>query len=605
VYHFIALLWNAEDPAAGEQAIQLDEKLRRSPVGWECQTTGQGLSVHTLPPSDPALTCYYLSRESGVILGRLFKADLTNPQLPSTQAIGEYDAGEIVRTGGEYLTRNFWGGYVALLRDRDRRRVFAIRDCSGKTPCYYTQIQGVTVLFADMGDLAPLELPPFTLNWEYLAAFIYSSQLQIRACALRELSEILPGERIELRDGSVSHTVLWDPNSVYREGRLDSYDDAVAALRHIAQGCISAWAQTYDPILHSLSGGFDSAVVLGCLTQSSAHPQITCINQFTSASRGDERAYARLAAERAQVRLLEVPMDAAAGRFDARLINAPRVPKPAISGLFRLLETEIINDIATGVGARTLWTGQGGDHIFLQTSSTLSALDYFKTRGLRGFPAAIRDAGQLSRQPYWLVLKSAMGFASAANGQAAPRTWFINPAKLPNNPDEYVTHPWVTQGQDLPEGKQLQIRLLAEAANRHKPIPRLERAHQHHPLLSQPLMEICLRIPTYLLVRGGRERALARAAFSAQVPPEILRRRDKGSIVSQTTEAIRGSQEFVRELLLDGLLAGVGVIARRDLEPYIVRGEPLREDHLMPLLACIAAEAWARSCRSSVLAVAA
>jgi asparagine synthase (glutamine-hydrolysing) len=354
-----------------------------------------------------------------------------------------------------------------------------------------------------------------------------------------------------------------------------------------------------------LSGGFDSAVVLGCLTQSSARPQITCINHFTSASRGDERAYARLAAERAQVRLLEVHLDATAGRFDTRLLNAPRAPKPAISGLFRLLETEIINDIATGVGARTLWTGQGGDHIFLQTSSTLSARDHFKTRGLRGFPAAVRDAGQLSRQPYWHVLKSALGFETAASGQATPRTWFIDPMTLPKNPDEYVTHPWVNQGQDLPEGKRLQIRLLGEVTNRHRPIPRLERAHQHHPLLSQPLLEICVRIPTYLLVRGGRERALAREAFSAQVPPGILHRRDKGSIVPQTTEAIRSSQEFVRELLLEGVLADVGVIARRDLEPYIVRGEPLREEHLMPLVACIAAEAWARSCRSSVMSVAA
>jgi asparagine synthase (glutamine-hydrolysing) len=282
------------------------------------------------------------------------------------------------------------------------------------------------------------------------------------------------------------------------------------------------------------------------------------------------------------------------------------MPKPAISGLFRLLETEILNGIAATTGARTVWTGQGGDHIFLQTSSALSAVDFFKTRGFRpGFLAALRDAGHLSREPYWLVLKSVFGLGTATTGRPAPRPWFINPAVLPKNADEYVTHPWATEDEDLPEGKRLQIRLLAEVANRHKPIPRLERAHQHHPLMSQPLMEICLQIPTYLLVRGGRERALARDAFSDRVPPEILQRRDKGSIVAHTTQTIRSSQEFVRDLLLEGVLAGVGVIARGDLEPYIVRGEPLREEHLMPLLACVAAETWARTCTSSKLAAAA
>ena len=58
---------------------------------------------------------------------------------------------------------------------------------------------------------------------------------------------------------------------------------------------------------------------------------------------------------------------------------------------------------------------------------------------------------------------------------------------------------------------------------------------------------------------------------------------------------LRQSEAFVRELLLDGALAGAGVIVRKELEPYIVQGQPFREEHLMPLLACIAAEVWART----------
>ena len=118
-------------------------------------------------------------------------------------------------------------------------------------------------------------------------------------------------------------------------------------------------------------------------------------------------------------------------------------------------------------------------------------------------------------------------------------------------------------------------------------------------------MEVCLRIPTYLLLRGGRERALAREAFADRVPMQILRRRDKGSIVSHATEMIRQSEPFVRELLLDGVLAGAGVIVRAELEPYIVHGQPFREEHLMPLVACIAAEVWARTCTHSAVGVAA
>jgi asparagine synthase (glutamine-hydrolysing) len=147
--------------------------------------------------------------------------------------------------------------------------------------------------------------------------------------------------------------------------------------------------------------------------------------------------------------------------------------------------------------------------------------------------------------------------------------------------------------------------MLGEVTNRHRPIPRLELAPQHHPLLSQPLMEVCLQIPTYLLVRGGRERGLARQAFADRLPPQIVRRRDKGSIVSHATEMIRQSEEFLRELLLGGVLAGAGIVDRSDLELHIVHGQPFREEHFLPLLACIAAEVWARSCSNPAIAVAA
>jgi asparagine synthase (glutamine-hydrolysing) len=108
-------------------------------------------------------------------------------------------------------------------------------------------------------------------------------------------------------------------------------------------------------------------------------------------------------------------------------------------------------------------------------------------------------------------------------------------------------------------------------------------------------MDVCIQIPTYLLLRGGRERGLARDAFADRVPPQIIQRRDKGSVMSHATEMIRRSEKFVRELLLEGALADAGVIRSRDLEPYIVNGQPLREEHFLPLLACIAAEVWVRT----------
>jgi asparagine synthase (glutamine-hydrolysing) len=609
MYHFVGLLWSADDPAAKQEAAQLVERMRGAPPGWENLLTSDGISVFAAPPTDPTLRPYVLPQGMGVVLGKLFSADLSKPSLAAIEKIDEHAAREAVRTGGQHLVRNFWGGYVALLTDRDTRCGYALRDCSGKIPCYYRRFRDVTIVFADVNDLTPLELPAPAVNWEYLAAFIYSSQSQVRACAFKEIHELLVGERVMLKGRTQCQTALWDPRSVCRKRLIDRYEDAIAELREVSQKCIDAWARSSDVILLGLSGGFDSAVVLGCLGNSPARPKITCMNQYPAAAHEDEREYARAAAVRAGVTLLEVPMGSAAGRFDSQLLMGPKTSKPAVTALFRLLEIPLINRIAQETRAHTLWTGQGGDHIFLQTTDVSSAGDYLDIRGLRpGFIAALRDAAHRSRQPYWFVLQSA--YRRRRRAEPAPNSLarppgFVDPAALPENADQYVSPPWIADAEDLPRGKLMQIRFLAEVANRHRPVAGLERAPQHHPLLSQPLMEICLQIPTYLLLRGGRERGLAREAFANHVPSQILRRRDKGSILSHTTEMIRQGEEFLRDLLLEGVLAGTGVIDRKQLEPYLVDGQPFREDHLLPLLACIAAEVWARTSTRSAAAVAA
>ena len=608
MYHFVALVWSADDPAARQEAAKLEQKVRRASVPWENLATTDGLSVFALSPADPSLRSYVLPAQAGVVLGKLFSADLAQADLDCIEQIDERATAEILRTGGGHLVRNFWGGYVALLADSQGRCGYALRDCSGKIPCYYRRFRDVTIVFADVGDLAPLELPALTVNWEYLAAFIYSSQAQVHACAFSEVHEVLAGERLKVQSHSVSQAALWDPRTICRERRIDRYEAAVAELREVTQKCIDAWARSYDPMLLGLSGGFDSAVVLGCLGHSPARPGITCLNQYTAVAHEDEREYARAAAVRAGVRLLELPMNSAADRFDSRLLSAPQTCKPAVTALFRLLEINLVNRIAAETGASTLWTGQGGDHIFLQTADAWSAADYLETQGLRpGFMAAVRDAAVLSRQPYWFILRSAYSRrrgARPAPNSVAQTACFVAPAALPGDVDAYVSHPWAADAGDLPRGKQMQIRFLSQVVNRHRPIARLEGAPQHHPLLSQPLMEVCLQIPTYLLLRGGRERGLAREAFADRVPAQILRRRDKGSIASHATEMLRQSEPFVRELLLEGVLAGAGVIVRKELEPYIVHGQPFREEHLLPLLACIAAEVWARTSSHAAAAIA-
>jgi asparagine synthase (glutamine-hydrolysing) len=172
---------------------------------------------------------------------------------------------------------------------------------------------------------------------------------------------------------------------------------------------------------------------------------------------------------------------------------------------------------------------------------------------------------------------------------------FVRHDALPDDVEEYIKHPWTHQREDLPKGKQFQIELIAELLNRHRFTPDLLYAPEHHPLISQPLLDLSFRIPIYLLTHGGRQRGLAREAFHDIVPAEILAREDKGSTIELWIHKIRESEAFIRDLLLDGWLADKRLIDRAALEPHLVGHQPIRPEQWSQLAACIAAEIWVRS----------
>lgn len=600
MYHYVAFIWDSADRDASLGAAALASEMERASADWKRTFASAGMTVYTQPPRTADLREYPLPGSRGVILGRLFPAELDELAPHWEPAITEMDAVRYLETAGRRLTEDYWGAYIAFLTSPAESRSVVLRDPSGKLPCYRLRHARVDVVFSDPADLSALPLPPLTLNREYLAAFLYRSSLQIRESALAEVTEVLAGECVEIRDSSARQQMAWDPRSVAGAGRRSSYDEAARELRSVTQGCIDAWASVHSRVLHCLSGGLDSAIVLGCLAASPSAPAIVCMNRYVEDAGGDERAYARTAAELAKAPLIEVCVNPRTFAFDARMLALPRATKPGFSQCGRLMQLDAVNPEVLRHGAAAVWKGQGGDHLFLKASDISSASDYLADRGLRwGFVQAARDDARLAAQPYVSVLRSAL--ASRHAPRASPihcggrGMHFVRPDALPGDLDRYLAHPWDLEAEGLPPGRRRQIGLLGEVVNRHRPLARKELAYEHHPLLSQPIVEHCLRTPTYVHLRGGRYRALARDAFRDCVPPQIIRREDKGDTTSFAVASLRRSEAFLCELLLDGALARERLIDRAQVEACLRDGQVLMPDQLPPLLACIAAEIWARA----------
>jgi asparagine synthase (glutamine-hydrolysing) len=611
MYRYIALIWQPDDSRSSSVAARILATLKQSDGRWTCRVETTGMAVLDISPDSDDLCTYVLAGQCGVILGRLFREELSNSLMARNVELSARDAEQFVTTGGQRLVSGFWGSYIAFLCNPNTGNRFVIRDCSGKIPCFRTRRSNVDIIFSDLQDIAELGLQHFTLNLRYIAAFVHFNELQIRETGLSEVTELLAGECFEPSLSGGRQYLLWDPRNVCRQDPIEDYNEAINAVRETTRRCIDAWASVHKNIIHSLSGGFDSTVVLACLIRSAGRERITCINRYNEQGGEDERKYARLSARHAGIALIERDWSADNVGFDRQLFTMPAIPKPAVPSIFLMLDLTYRNALAERVDAKTFWTGQGGDHLFYQMKTSFLAADYLRRHGLGPrLMSVLSDAARHSKESYWHVIKTAL----ASTHQRRPwrpetllnrSTQFVNPDALPSRLLEYVTNPSTADSQNLPIGKQLQIYFLAELLNRHRHLPRIEYAEEHHPLIAQPLIEVCLRIPSYILLQGGRNRALARVAFAQDVPKEIAQREGKGQTSSYTAGEMRKSVAFIRETLLDGILARERILDRKSLEAHFSSTGPLRAEQLFPLLAAIAAEVWARGCTELHLKMAA
>lgn len=112
------------------------------------------------------------------------------------------------------------------------------------------------------------------------------------------------------------------------------------------------------------------------------------------------------------------------------------------------------------------------------------------------------------------------------------------------------------------------------------------------PLMSQPILEACLSVPSWLWCEGGRNRAVAREAFRDCLPQIVINRRTKGAFNGLVTQLIERHRSFIREMLLDGILAQHGILDR-DLVAAAMSGQLPTRDALSQLMALVDFEAWA------------
>jgi asparagine synthase (glutamine-hydrolysing) len=160
--------------------------------------------------------------------------------------------------------------------------------------------------------------------------------------------------------------------------------------------------------------------------------------------------------------------------------------------------------------------------------------------------------------------------------------------------DESLLHPWLRAPGHASSAKIWHTYQLLFPYEFYHPLGADSAPEPVTPLFSQPLVELVLRIPTWLLTLGGWDRALARRAFQHDMPRQIVTRRTKGGREEHAKSILVRNIEFARDLLHDGRLVQAGILDK-DRVVDVLSGRPTRTaSSNVELYACLSVEAWLR-----------
>jgi asparagine synthase (glutamine-hydrolysing) len=599
VFRYVAFVWDDADPAARERADVLTQRLALHAPDLSTVLDGQGLRVFCADVRAGSSEPYRLHGGSGVVLGKLFERRAAATSAGASLALADDESRNIVSSGGRRLIERYWGRYVAFVHDSAARITRVLVDPTATLPCFAARFAGVDVYFSCMEDVSQLGSHAFSVNWKYVAAMLCQVQLQIPSTGLNEVSRVLGGECVEHREGRSSRSFYWNPLELARSDVIQDATEAASALREVTRDCVHAWASSYRSIVHLLSGGLDSSIILACLKDAPVRPRMACLNYFSAGSNTDERGYAKLAAGSAGFEIIERERDSTLSLAPLLRIRSSATP---MDYFFYLDEGRGDAGVAREHGATAVFSGFGGDQLFYRSHAALAAGDFLMSQGAGPalFEVAL-DAARMDRISVWAVLGKAARAALLRRPwslqqehTARPKSLIRREVRRDISRDSDLVHPFLQAPGRTPNGKIFHASQLLSPGPFYNPLGSDDDPEPVTPLFSQPLLELAMRLPTWLLTQGGWDRAVARRAFERDLPRQIVTRRTKGGQEEHAKALLTRNMDFVRNLLLDGHLVRERILERDQVTETLAPGPARLRSGNVELYACLSAEAWVR-----------
>ena len=445
---------------------------------------------------------------------------------------------------GARLARELDGMFAFAVWDERRKQLTLARDRLGKKPLYYWTDRDTLVFASEIKGVLAHSPVPRELEPAAFAPYLGFGYVPTPRTFFRGIRSVPPGHVLTFTPGEAPRLKrYWSPPVAGLAGttQLDvSLPEAAALVRGSLDAAVQRRLVADVPLGAFLSGGVDSSAVVALMAQATDRPVETFTIGFDDADGYDERPYARLVADHHGTNHHEFVVAPDAVDLVERLVWHHDQPFGDSSAIPTFLLSELTRQHVT-----VALSGDGGDELFAgyeRFAAALAAGRYERIpRPVRERLARALDA--LPSQGLSRHVRRAQRFTSfgASGLPDALRAWasFIDAptrnallgAHRDWGAEDYAAIWRSSEGaHTLDRILDLNLRtyLLDDLLVK---VDRTSMAHGlevRSPFLDTELVELAMRLPPRVKLRGLSLKRVLKAAMADVLPREILRRPKRG-----------------------------------------------------------------------------
>ncbi|MCU1302292.1 MAG: Asparagine synthetase [Candidatus Sulfotelmatobacter sp.] len=530
--------------------------------------------------------------ELGIRLGLPDLPNVPDPVIVA-KAYSEFGARIFADLIGEFVL-SIWCG--------NSRTLFFARSACGARPLYYVADRSRLIWSSDFGHLVRVSSVDLSVNYRYLLEYIIS-QPSTKHSPLEKVNVVPPGTVVAFRDNEFKQVgELWNPTNI-RSLKYRTDHDYEDHCRELLAEAVRVRLRARPPVFSELSGGFDSSslVMIGdrILRDQNESTEglrtVSCV--FEESESCDESPFIKAVEDTRRLPGFRVTEKDQAITLALRNVVFTGLPNPLHCFPGRFLAYQ---KLMRTLGARVLFSGEGGDHLFwsVRDGTPVVADSFLKGHFVEMHAACVAWSHftnvpyvrLLFKQAFPLAMGSIFPWVSAYQPPEAPR-WITRHYK-----DDFAKAVWdggTRSSRNMPSLRMhrhhidlLFCQLAAGYVNEYRDM------YVTYPYSHRPLVEFCLSVPTSQFLRAGQTRSLMRRSLSEILPRKVLERRSKGGPGEAMVRALHKEWSDIADLSRWQLCErGIADPERlmKDLNKMRVQGDT---GHILRMLT---AERWLRS----------